>query len=161
MEEPESKSYKAIHLLLTFYGRKWHCCVSQRCISLLLGTVNAQGSSHGLSLSAHLQKPINYTLTANENLIDQFCFKTQFSSLTGSHTLHMHVGFKHAYSSKYGVFDAVKHADGFNKYSIKSALKFIYWTLWKLRALAANLPQRNRAVQSRSSDARPRARKFN
>lgn len=79
-----------------------------------------------LSPSAHLQKPINYTLTANENLIDPFCFKTQLSSLTGSHALHRHVGFKHVYSSKYSVSDAVKDADGFNKYSIKSALKFIY-----------------------------------
>lgn len=71
-------------------------------------------------------EPINYTLTANENLTEQFCFKTQLSSLTGSHALHRHVGYKHAYSSKYGVFDAMKDADGFNKYSIKSALKFIY-----------------------------------
>lgn len=109
-----------------------HRCISV-CFQVLPTVMNTQGSSHGLSPFCSPSKAhCNYTLKANEKLIHQFHFKTQFSSLTGSHALHRHMGFKHSCSSKYGVFDAVKHAYGFQEHSIKSALKFVYCTLWKL-----------------------------
>lgn len=107
----------------------------------------------------------NYTLKANEKLIYQFDFKTQSISLIGTRAFHRHVGLTDSYSSKNSVFDAVKHTCGFHKYPIKSALKFVYCTLWKLRktqtALPANPPCKNRALQSKSSDTRPQATKFN
>ena len=125
------------------------------CFQVLPTTVNAQGSSCGLSPFCSPSKAHhNHTLKANEKLLGQFNFKTQFSSLTGSHALHRHMGFKHSYSSKYGVFDAVTHALRFHKHSIKYALLFVYCTLQKLTkmqaALPANLPHKNRAVQSRT-----------
>lgn len=131
------------------------------CFQVLPINMNAQGSSHGLSLSAHLQKPINYRLTANENVIDNFVLKHNsvlwqaVMYFIYTWDLNMPIHLNTVSLMQWNMLM------GFNKYSIKTALKFIYWTLWKLRALPANPPQRTRAVQSRSSDTGPRARKFN